>query len=119
MRNFRDLEIWTLSRSIAVGTYQKTKKFPREEVYGLTSQMRRAAISVPSNISEGCSRNSNKEFIRFLEIAIGSSFELETQLSISLELGFLKREEAEELILEVYRLQSKINSFIKSVKNFH
>ncbi|MEP1094972.1 MAG: four helix bundle protein [Cyclobacteriaceae bacterium] len=119
MRRFKDLEIWTLSKSISVEVYQKTKEFPKEEIYGLTSQMRRAAISIPSNISEGCSRNSNKEFVRFLEIAIGSSFELETQLTISMELGFLRKEEGEELILEINRLQSKINSFIKSVKNFH
>ena len=118
MRNFRELEIWSLSRSISLNVYKITSQMPKEEVYGLTSQMRRAAVSIPSNIAEGCSRNSNKEFIRFLEIAIGSSFELETQLMISTDLDFLNKDQVEPLVTDINTLQVKINAFIKSVKNF-
>lgn len=118
MRNFRELEIWSLSRTISLDIYRVTTQMPKEEVYGLTSQMRRAAVSIPSNIAEGCSRNSNKEFIRFLEIAIGSSFELETQLMISADLGFLKKDQVEPLVSEINTLQVKINAFIKSVKSY-
>lgn len=118
MRNFRELQIWQEGKSFAIDIYRITRQMPKEEVYGLTSQMRRAAVSISSNIAEGCSRNSNKEFIRFLEIAIGSSFELETQLIISCELEFLKEDEVEKLIESVNSLQMRINAFIKSVKTF-
>lgn len=107
-----------MGRTISINIYKVTSEMPKEEVYGLTSQMRRAAISIPSNIAEGCSRNSNKEFTRFLEIAIGSSFELETQLMISVDLDFLKTDKVEPLISEISTLQIKINAFIKSVKSF-
>ena len=118
MRKFKELEIWKLGKSIAIETYRVSKSMPPEEVYGLTSQMRRAAISVPSNIAEGCSRSSNKEFVRFLEIAIGSSFELETQLIICLELGFLNEDALDEMLATLETVQQKINAFIKSVKKF-
>jgi len=118
MRNFKELEVWELGKYLAIQTYNQTKSMPKEEMYGLTSQMRRAAISIPSNIAEGCSRSSNKEFVRFLEIAIGSSFELKTQLIISAELEFLDGEKVESIQESINQLQKKINSFIKSVKKF-
>ncbi|MFK7952161.1 MAG: four helix bundle protein [Ekhidna sp.] len=118
MRNFRELEIWSLGKRLTTEIYQLTSDLPKSEIYGLTSQMRRAAVSIPSNIAEGCSRNSNKEFIRFLEIAIGSSFELETQLIISEELEFLSQNEVQGLLRSLSILQPKINSFIQSVKKF-
>ncbi len=118
MRNFKDLEIWVLAKAVATDTYKVTKQMPSEELYGLTSQMRRAAVSIPSNISEGCSRSSNKEFARFLEIAIGSAFELETQLILSVDLKYIKEEDILGLIDLLNLLQLKINAFIKSVKKF-
>ncbi|MEQ8581132.1 MAG: four helix bundle protein [Marinoscillum sp.] len=118
MRKFKDLEIWILAKSVALDTYKVTKQMPLEEQFGFTSQMRRAAVSIPSNISEGCSRSSNKEFVRFLEIAIGSAFELETQLILSLDLKYIKEEDALQLIDLLNQLQLKINAFIKSVKKF-
>lgn len=90
IQNFRDLKIWQLGRALVIETYKATRTFPSEEMYGLTSQMRRAAISVPSNISEGHSRRATKDYQRFLNIAAGSCAELETQVEISLELGYLK-----------------------------
>jgi len=89
---------------------------PKDEMYGLTSQMRRASVSIPSNIAEGCSRSSNKEFGRFLEISLGSAFELETQLTISEELDFLKKVEVERVIDKLNLVQRKMNSFLQSVK---
>ena len=86
--NFRELEIWKLGKEIFVDTYRVTKEFPKEEVFGITSQMRRAAISIPSNIAEGFNRFHNKDYRRLLFIALGSIAELETQFEIFLDLNF-------------------------------
>ncbi len=90
IQNFRDLKIWQLGKELVVETYKVTRGLPSEELYGLTTQMRRAAVSIPSNISEGHSRRATKDYQRFLNIAAGSCAELETQVEISLELGYLK-----------------------------
>ena len=89
IQNFRDLKIWQLGKEIALEAYKVTQGFPREELYGLTAQMRRAAVSVPCNISEGHSRRATKDYQRFLKIAAGSCAELETQTEIALTLGYL------------------------------
>jgi len=83
MHNLKELKIWHKAMDLFVEVYEASSKFPKEEIYGLTSQIKRSAISIPSNISEGAGRNSNKEFIHFLRIANGSSYELQTQLIIS------------------------------------
>ncbi len=118
MRNFRELDIWKLSKLLAVDIYRHTQRFPRSEAYGLVSQIQRCAVSIPSNIAEGCSRSSNRDFKRFLEIAIGSSFELETQLSIAHEVGYIDHKGLTELSTTLSELQMKINAFIKKVKEF-
>ena len=87
---YRDLIVWQKSMMLCKEVYFLTKSFPKEEVYGLTSQIRRCAISIPSNIAEGKGRNSDKEFIRFLQISLGSLYELQTQLELSLQLDFTK-----------------------------
>ena len=92
MRNFRNLEVWKEAIDLASLVYTLTKKFPKQEQYGLVSQINRCSVSIPSNIAEGCSRSSEKEYSRFLEIAIGSSFEMETQLEISNNLNYLDSE---------------------------
>lgn len=90
MRNFKTLNIWKQGVELVKLIYQLVEKFPKEEKFGLVSQITRAAVSVPSNIAEGCSRTSELEFKRFLEITIGSLFELETQLIIAKELDWAK-----------------------------
>jgi four helix bundle protein len=85
-----DLDAWQVSRSLVKSVYLLTKGFPRDELFGLTSQMRRAAISIPSNIAEGAARSGNREFAQFLNIARGSLSELETQLVIAADLGYIQ-----------------------------
>lgn len=91
-KNHKDLEAWKQSMDLVDAVYRTTKTFPAEELYGLTNQMRRAAVSIPSNIAEGAARASKKEFTQFLYIALGSLSELETQTTISKRLGYLGQE---------------------------
>lgn len=98
----KDLEVWKKSMDLVVRLYQITKLFPNSEKYGLTSQMRRAAVSIPSNIAEGAARKGNKELLQFLYIAIGSLSELETQYLIAVRLEFVTKEDAfEQQLIEV------------------
>ena len=106
MRDFKKYDIWQLSHSITLEVYKITSNFPKEEIYGLTSQIRRSVASIPTNISEGCGRNSDKEFNQFLNIALGSANETEYLLILSKDLKYI----SEDLFLD---LESKINS-IKS-----
>ena len=98
MHQFKELQIWKKSRLFCSKIYNVTASFPSEEKFGIINQLRRASVSIPSNIAEGSSRNSNKDFARFLEIAIGSAYEVETQLLISSDLGFINEENTTELI---------------------
>ena len=116
MHRFKDLEIWRLSRIFCSLIYKATEDFPEKEKFGITNQMRRASVSIPSNIAEGASRKSNKDFSRFLEIAIGSAYELETQLLISNDLGFLEQENAEILLFELNRIVQMTSKFITTLK---
>ena len=96
--------------------YKYANQLPKNEMYGLRSQITRAAVSIPSNIAEGCSRHSNKEFKRYLEIAIGSSFEVETQLILCNRLGFEDSKSSEEIIKNLNEVQKQINSLIQKLK---
>ena len=116
MRNFRNLEIWSRGIELVKEIYKLTSKFPSNEKFGLISQMQRASVSIPSNIAEGCSRNSDVEFKRFLEIAIGSSFELETQIIIANELNLINPTETKETIIIINTLQKQINALITKIK---
>ena len=91
--------------------YSTTAAFPSDEKFGITNQLRRASVSIPSNIAEGSSRNSNKDFSRFLEIAIGSIFEIETQLLISFDLGYLDQEKLDELCFNLDRIVKMTSKF--------
>jgi four helix bundle protein len=116
MHRFKELEIWKKSRIFCSNIYQVTSTFPNDEKFGITNQLRRASVSIPSNIAEGSSRNSNKDFARFLEIAIGSAYEIETQLLIASDLNFLKQENLEPLISqleEIIKMTSKFRSSLK------
>lgn len=88
MRNFKELKVWQKGFQIAINSFKITKTFPQQEKFGLASQINRAGVSIPSNIAEGSSRNSDKDYNRFIEISLGSSFELETQLLIAKELKY-------------------------------
>jgi four helix bundle protein len=116
MRDFKKLIIWRAGSDLTKKVYQITRQFPEDEKFGLTSQMRRASISIPSNIAEGCSRNSDVEYKRFLEIVIGSSFELETQLIIAHEIGYFELHEISDLQEEIINLQKQISSLINRLK---
>jgi len=98
IQTYQDLTVWQKSMEIAEMVYQTTKKLPKDEIYSLTNQMRRAAVSIPSNIAEGQARHSTKEFIHFLRIAQGSKAELETQLLLCLKIGYLTDTDTEEIV---------------------
>ena len=124
MRKFRreklithkDLDIWKLGIELVQEVYKTTVEFPKEEIYGLTNQMRRAAVSIPSNISEGAARSSKKEFIQFLYVALGSLAELETQAIISEKLGYLRNHPLMELIEKQRRKQLNFIKYLKGVQ---
>jgi four helix bundle protein len=116
-QSFRELQVWQRAMQLTIAIYRLTKNFPKDELYGLTSQLRRAAVSVPSNIAEGHGRLSNREFTQFMSVARGSVCELQTQLEIARSLGFgtIKAiEEAERLSHEVGKM---IFAFLESLKN--
>ena len=114
--NFRDLRVWQFGKEIVVDVYKVTRGFPKEEVYGLVSQMRRSAVSIPSNIAEGYNRNYKQEFERYLNISLGSCAELETQIEISFDLGYLENAN-KDLLLDKLNQESKmLKAFIKNLK---
>ena len=116
MKTHRDLLVWQKGINLVKVIYQLTDSFPQTEQFGLISQMRRSAVSIPSNIAEGCGRNSDKELIQFLYIALGSASELETQIIISIELNFLEKQNAEIALDSISELIRMISSLIKSLK---
>jgi len=97
MKDFRQLKVWEKAHQLALAVYKVTKGFPKEELYGLTSQIRRASMSIPTNIAEGCGRNTDAEFARFLQIAMGSASETEYQLLLAHDLEFLTSEQYQKL----------------------
>jgi four helix bundle protein len=105
MHNYKQLKLWQKGIDLVVDVYTATASFPKEEKYGLISQMRRCAVSVPPNIAEGAGRNSDKEFSQFLSYAHGSSYELETQIIVSERLGLLQKEVSETLCSSINELQ--------------
>ncbi len=109
--NFRELKIWKNSLALSKKVLQTTKTFPKQEQYTLTTQVSRSAISIPSNIAEGSSRNSNKEFAHFLSISLGSSYELETQLILAESMGYISNTVLHEFETELNELQRMISNF--------
>ncbi|MEN8157952.1 MAG: four helix bundle protein [Bacteroidota bacterium] len=116
IRIHSDLEIWKRSMQLVFEVYRSTANFPKHEMFGLVSQMRRASVSAPSNIAEGAGRQGSGEFVRFLYYASGSLSELETQLLISADLGYMNHEESEKLRAEVVILRKKISATMRSLK---
>ena len=116
--NYRELEIWNEGIELAKIVYQMTLEFPKEEIYGLTSQIRRCAVSIPSNIAEGCGRDSTKDFNHFLAIATGSSYELETQLILAKELGYISADKMAPVLQKLDVLQKKIYRFKQKINSY-
>lgn len=112
MKNFKELRIWQRSHQLVLDIYLITKSFPKEEVYGLTSQIRRSCASIPTNIAEGCGRNSDAELKRFLTIVMGSASELEYQLILSNDLGYIQTDNYEKLNNELIEIRKMLNTFI-------
>ena len=115
-RAHKRLDVWRESMTLATDIYKLTELFPKSEIYGLTSQMRRAAVSVPSNIAEGAARYSDKEFSQFLNIAGGSLSELDTQIEISLNLGYLTEDHRYKIDRRVSSISAKLAGLINKVR---
>ena len=115
MKTHKDLNVWKKAVELVTVIYKETNGFPTSEIYGLTNQIRRSAVSIPSNIAEGAGRTSKKEFSRFLSISIGSASELETQLIISRNLGFIEDLTYENIIKELEDIRKMTSGLIKSL----
>ena len=117
MRNFRELIVWEKAHAFVLRAYQATNKFPSEERFGLTSQLRRSCVSVPTNLAEGCGRRTERDLAHFCDIAMGSANESEYQLLLARDLGYLDR--SEHLVLENQLLEIKrmLNSFTAAVRS--
>src|SRR5271165_4559545 len=116
-RCFQDLLVWQKAMNLVIQIYDVTRRFPKEELFGLTSQLRRAAVSVPSNIAEGQARLSTGEFRQFLGNARGSLVEVETQILIAQELGYLERDEGERLLRVAAEVGRILNGLLNSLPN--
>ena len=116
METHKDLRVWQQSIEMVTSIYKMSKDFPKDEIFGLVSQMRRAAVSVPSNIAEGYARGTDKEKLHFLRISSGSMSEIETQLMLSLNLGYIGQETYDELSEQITSVWKQSNALISSIK---
>ncbi len=116
MKDFRKLKVWEKSHKITLEIYKMTKNFPKEELYGLTSQIRRASASIPANLSEGCGRGSDAELSRFTQIAMGSACELEYHLLLTYDLGLIKFDIYISLNKELIEIKKMLSSLINKLK---
>jgi four helix bundle protein len=116
VRSFKDLKVWQKGHDLTLSIYRATKSFPKDEMYGVTSQLRRAAASIPANIAEGCVRGSVLEFRHFLQVALGSASELEYHILLSHELGYLDKSQYESLDSNTTEVKRMLTSFIQKLK---
>lgn len=117
MQTYKELQVWQRSMELAKNIYETTSAFPKQEIYGIVSQMRRAAVSIPSNLAEGYARRGKKENAQFVNIAYGSALELETQLLLSKDLEFIQNSQYDtlsELLISVQKLLYKYREYLKS-----
>jgi len=112
MKDFRQLKVWEKAHRLTLAIYKVTTRFPKAEMYGLASQMRRSSASIATNIAEGCGRNSDADFCRFLVVASGSGSELEYQLLLCRDLGYLNEKEHETLLAQLTEVKKMLNGFI-------
>ena len=116
MRDFKKLKVWQKGHGLALAVYKATISFPKEEIYGLTSQIRRSCVSICANIAEGCGRDGEAELARFFQIGMGSASELEYHLLFAYDLGLLKTSDYEQLNNEVTEVKRMLTSFIQKLK---
>ena len=116
MKSFRDLIVWQKAHQLTLASYRNTVRFPREEVYGLTSQIRRCSASIAANIAEGCGKRGNNEFQRFLHSATGSASELEYHFLLAKDLGFLADEEYRQLDRSIVEVKKMLAGLIKKIE---
>jgi four helix bundle protein len=116
MKTHKDLEVWKNSMTLVQEVYKFTTDYPQNEIYGLTNQMRRAAVSIPSNIAEGAARTSSKEFTRFLSVSQGSLAELETQTILSERLGFLAGTDSTKMLGDMNLIRAQLTGLIRYIK---
>jgi len=119
LKNYKELKVWQKSYQLCLAIYKATKTFPKNEGFGLTSQIRRAALSIPSNIAEGYGRKTTPDYLRSLYIAYGSTCELETQILLSGDLGYLNKESLSELHRDIGEVERMLKALIKSLENKH
>ena len=117
MRNYRDLEVWEKSHKLTLRLYERSRNFPKEEFYGLTSQLRRAAMSIGANLAEGCGRQTTPELARFVRIAMGSASELDYHLLLARDFGFLKPKEHSDLLEELTRIRKMLASLLAALES--
>ena len=117
LKNYKELQVWQKGYQLCLQIYKITKKFPKEEQYGLISQIRRAAVSVPSNIAEGYGRKTTPDYLRSLYIAYGSNCELETQIMLSRDLNYIFSNDSEKLLNEIREVERMLKALIKSLEN--
>ena len=116
MKDFRQLEVWRFAQELAVGIYRLTAPFPKEERYGLTDQIRRAAVSIPTNLAEGCGRDGDADFARFVPIAFGSACEVESLLELCRELGFLNATDYELTQAKLVSVKRMLSGLLKKLR---
>jgi len=116
MKDFRQLKVWEKSHLLALAIYKITKEFPKEELYGLTSQIRRARMSIPTNIAEGCGRNTDADFARFLQMSMGSASETEYRLILARDLEFLAKDSYEKLHTDGEEVKRMLASLLKTLR---
>lgn len=114
--SYKDLTVWQKAMGLSEGVYQATRTFPKEELYGLTSQVRRASVSIPANIAEGWGRQSTRDYIRFLKVAQGSAMELETEILLARRLAMLDEEGTQVLLAQLTEVQKMLRSLIGSLR---
>ncbi len=116
MRDFRQLRVWEDSHRLTLDIYRITNRFPKEELFSLTGQIRRSVVSIPSNIAEGCGRGTNKEYAQFLQIAMGSASELDYQFLLSRDLGYLNASNYERINDKIIRVKRQLVALIRKVR---
>jgi four helix bundle protein len=116
MRNYQDLQVWSKAHSLALDLYRASQAFPKEEIYGVTSQVRRAALSIGANLAEGCGRRTSSELARFVRIALGSASELDYHLIVCRDLGFFKNGDFDRLNKNLTEVRKMLTSFLSSVE---